>query len=60
MNAEGLNPRREALLVLLRDDDAATVSLVKAQLAAGGTKILPELRLLEEHADPLAAFHGKM
>src|SRR3954467_13289915 len=57
MSTEALNRRREALLALLRDDDAATVSLVKAQLAAGGTGMLPELRMLEELADPVAAFH---
>jgi regulator of sirC expression with transglutaminase-like and TPR domain len=57
MNAEGLNRQREALLALLRDDDAPTVSLVKAQLAAGGMAMLQELRMLEELADPVAAFH---
>ena len=57
MNAEALNGRHEALLRLLQDDDAATVSLVKAQLAANGTGVLPELRMLAEAADPVAAFH---
>ena len=57
MSTEALNRRREALLTLLRDDDAGTVSLVKAQLAAGGIGMLPELRMLEELADPVAAFH---
>jgi regulator of sirC expression with transglutaminase-like and TPR domain len=57
MSTDALNRRREALLTLLRDDDAATVALVKAQLAAGGTGMLPELRMLEELADPAAAFH---
>jgi regulator of sirC expression with transglutaminase-like and TPR domain len=57
MSTDAMSRRREALLTLLRDDDPATVSLVKAQLAAGGTGMLPELRILEELADPLAAFH---
>jgi regulator of sirC expression with transglutaminase-like and TPR domain len=57
MSTDALTRRREALLTLLRDDDAATVSLVKAQLAAGGSGMLPELRVLEELADPVAAFH---
>jgi len=57
MNTEALSRRREALLTLLRDDDPATVALVKAQLAAGGTGMLPELRAMEEMADPVAAFH---
>jgi hypothetical protein len=30
---------------------------VKAQLAAGGMAMLQELRMLEELADPVAAFH---
>jgi regulator of sirC expression with transglutaminase-like and TPR domain len=57
MNTEAISRRREALLTLLRDEDPATVSLVKAQLAAGGTAMLPELRALEAMADPVAAFH---
>jgi regulator of sirC expression with transglutaminase-like and TPR domain len=57
MTSDALARRREALLTLLGDDDAATVALVKAQLAAQGGGILPELRVLEEMAAPLAAFH---
>lgn len=49
--------QRNALLRLLRDDDAATLSLVKKQLVAGGARVLPELRDLLATADPLAALH---
>jgi regulator of sirC expression with transglutaminase-like and TPR domain len=57
MTTDALTRRREALLTLLGDDDAATVALVKAQLAAQGTAGLPELRALEEMGGPAAAFH---
>jgi regulator of sirC expression with transglutaminase-like and TPR domain len=57
MTTDALARRREALLTLLGDDDAATVALVKAQLAAQGRAILPELRVLAAMAAPLAAYH---
>ncbi|HET6406618.1 MAG TPA: transglutaminase family protein, partial [Chthoniobacteraceae bacterium] len=49
--------QRAALLRLLGDDDPATVSLVKAQLAQGGTEILPVLLELQAAATPAASFH---
>ncbi len=57
MNTEALQRRREALLSLLADEDPGTVSLVKAQLAAGGPEMLPELRELESLGSPAASFH---
>lgn len=49
--------KNAALLRLLGDEDAATVALVKAQLAHAGPEALEDLRALEELADALAAFH---
>jgi len=49
--------KNAALLRLLSDEDAATVALVKAQLAHAGPEMLEDLRALEELADALAAFH---
>ena len=49
--------KHAALLRLLADEDAATVALVKAQLAAGGPEGLEDLRALEAVADALAALH---
>ena len=54
---KGTATTRAALLRLLGDDDAATVALVKAQLARGGAPALENLRALEAQADGLAAFH---
>ncbi|MEO8352530.1 MAG: transglutaminase-like domain-containing protein [Chthoniobacteraceae bacterium] len=55
MNAS--EPQLAALLKLLADDDAASVDLIKTQLARGGIAALPELRELERLATDLAAFH---
>lgn len=41
-------PQRDALIRLLRDDDPATVELVKEQLSMGGTAALGDLRELRE------------
>jgi regulator of sirC expression with transglutaminase-like and TPR domain len=49
--------KNAALLRLLSDEDAATVALVKTQLAHSGPEVLEDLRALEELADALAAFH---
>ena len=49
--------QRDALFRLLRDDDAATLALVKAQLASGGAAALHDLRSLLAVADPKAASH---
>ncbi len=49
--------QRDALLRLLRDDDAETVSLVKSELAQKGTETLEELRILLAAADAVAAAH---
>jgi regulator of sirC expression with transglutaminase-like and TPR domain len=57
MNTEPAIRQRDALLRLLDDEDVATVSLVKAQLAAGGPKMVGILRKLESEAPPLASFH---
>ena len=50
-----MTAQRDALLRLLGDDDAATLALVKAQLASGGVAALPQLRLLLGVAEPRAA-----
>jgi regulator of sirC expression with transglutaminase-like and TPR domain len=60
MNADAAQRQREALLSLLRDDDPQTLALVKAQLIAGGSKMLGELRKLEEVADPISSFHIRL
>lgn len=49
--------QNKALLRLLGDEDAATVALVKKQLANSGPESLEDLRGLEAVADALAAFH---
>jgi regulator of sirC expression with transglutaminase-like and TPR domain len=49
--------QRDALFRLLRDDDDATLALVKAQLASGGAAALDELSTLLAVADPKAASH---
>ncbi len=38
--------QNDALLRLLRDDDPATLNLLKGQLAARGVSALPEMRAL--------------
>jgi regulator of sirC expression with transglutaminase-like and TPR domain len=47
--------QRDAVLRLLRDDDASTVALVKSQLTRSGAAALPELRDLLSVADRAAA-----
>ena len=47
--------QREAVLRLLRDDDPATLELVKTQLARPGAAALPALRELLAVADQIAA-----
>ena len=49
--------QRDALFRLLRDDDAATIALVKAQLALGGARALRELHDLLAAADSETAPH---
>jgi regulator of sirC expression with transglutaminase-like and TPR domain len=57
MNMENAIRQRDALLRLLSDEDPSTVSLVKAQLAAGGSEIIAVLRDLDAAASPAASFH---
>jgi regulator of sirC expression with transglutaminase-like and TPR domain len=57
MNTESALRQRDALLSLLSDEDPATVSLVKAQLAAGGAEMIAILRQLQSAATPTASFH---
>lgn len=57
MNTENAIRQREALLRLLNDEDTATVALVKAQLAAGGSAMIAILRELASMATPAASFH---
>lgn len=47
--------QRDAVLRLLRDDDPATVELVKNQFARAGVDVLPDLRELLASADRQAA-----
>lgn len=57
MNTENAIRQRSALLRLLDDEDTATVALVKAQLAAGGSEMIAVLRELDAEASPSASFH---
>jgi regulator of sirC expression with transglutaminase-like and TPR domain len=57
MNLESAIRQRDALLRLLNDEDPSTVSLVKAQLAAGGSEMIAILRELDAAASPAASFH---
>jgi regulator of sirC expression with transglutaminase-like and TPR domain len=57
MNTENAIRQREALMRLLSDEDEATVALVKAQLAAGGSAMIAVLRELAAEATPAASFH---
>ena len=50
-----MTAQHDALLRLLRDDDPATLHLLKVQLAARGVPALPEMRALLALADPAAA-----
>ncbi len=50
-----MTAQREALLHLLRDDDPATLRLLKNQLVQRGVASLPELQALLAVADPVAA-----
>jgi Transglutaminase-like superfamily len=50
-----MTAQRDALLHLLRDDDPATLRLLKTQLAQRGPAALPEMRALLALADPVAA-----
>ena len=50
-----MTAQREALLHLLRDDDPATLRLLKNELAQRGPAALPEMRALLALADPVAA-----
>lgn len=52
-----MTAQRDALLRLLRDDDPATLNLLKAQLASRGIPALPEMRALLALADPVASPH---
>jgi hypothetical protein len=52
-----MTAQNDALLRLLRDDDPATLNLLKGQLAARGVSVLPEMRALLAVADPVAAQH---
>jgi regulator of sirC expression with transglutaminase-like and TPR domain len=47
----------DALLRLLRDDDPATLNLLKGQLATRGVSALPEMRALLAADDPVVARH---
>ncbi len=49
--------QRDALFKLLRDDDPATIGLVKGQLARAGAGALDELRVLLAEADAVPARH---
>ncbi len=49
--------QRDALLKLLRDDDPATLGLVKGELARAGAGALEELRVLLAEADAVPARH---
>jgi regulator of sirC expression with transglutaminase-like and TPR domain len=51
----GMIQQRDAVLRLLRDDDPATVELVKDQIARDGIDALPDLRELLATADRQAA-----
>ena len=52
-----MTAQRDALLRLLRDDDSATLILLKSQLARRGGAALPEMRALLALADSVAARH---
>jgi regulator of sirC expression with transglutaminase-like and TPR domain len=50
-----MNQQDDALLRLLRDDDPATLGLVRGVLRERGPEALPELRALLAEAEPVAA-----
>ena len=49
--------QRDALFRLLQDDDPATLTLIKTELASRGTAAIPEFRLLLGSATPAVARH---